>query len=154
MANSKENIDALVKMSQKLNGDLPAVANSKINNPAKEMEESISSFLTARLAKLTEDADFERLIKDNILTRLDEASFEELTTLLNTVSSNNTHATNGVLGVFKNETSGKTIIDTLRSDSISNTATDVYNSIEDKNVLQALSYLNQIMSQLSSPTQD
>lgn len=146
---SSENIKALEKISQKLNGNLPAVENSKISNPAKEMEESISGFLTSRLEKLTEDADFERMIKDNILTRLDEASFEELTSLLQTVTSANTNATNGVLSVFHNESSGKIITDHLRSDSISNTATEVYNSIEDKNVLQALSYLNQIMGQLS-----
>lgn len=146
-----DNLATLQELKNKITADLPAVDNAKITNPAKEMEASVSDFLSLRLSKLTEDADFERAIKDNILQRLPEASFKELTTLLHNISSDNTHATDSVLSVFYNEQSGKNIIDTLKDDSIAGTATEVYNSIEDRNVLQALSYLNQIMTQLSTP---
>ena len=147
-----KNLTTLQELNRRVNKDLPAVQNSKIDNPAKEVEASITDFLTNRLSKLTEDADFERAVKDNILARLSEATFKELISLLHNITFDNTAATNGILEIFHNEQSGKNIIDTLKTDSVSTAATEVYNSTDDKNVLQALGYLNQIMTQLSTPS--
>lgn len=149
---NKENLNALIEMNNKLGGDLPAVQVAKITNPAKEVENSLTDFLIQRLNKLTEDSDFERKIKDNILQRLSEASFGELTTLLHNVSSDNTFSTTSVMDLFRLNENDKNITDALKEDNISNAATELYNSTDDKNVLQALTYLGQIMEQMSTPS--
>lgn len=148
-----KNLQTLEELNKNLNKDLPAVQEAKITSPAREMEETITDFLANRLAKLSEDTQFENAIKNNILARLPEASFKELTELLHNVSQDNALAANGTMEMFKPAQGEKTIIDTLRSDAVSNAATEVYNSIDDKNVLQSLNYLNQILTQLSSDKQ-
>lgn len=140
-------------MSDNLNKNLPAVDNAKIKNPAREIEGTIADFLVGRFSKVTEDANFERAIKDNILSRLDEANFSELSELLHNVSMDNNDAMNSLLTAFKSDQDGKNIIETLREGDKEGAAVEVYNSIEDKNVLQALNYLNQIMTQLSGSNQ-
>ena len=151
---NKENLNALMEMNSKLGGDLPAVQEAKVLSPVKEVENSLTDFLIQRLNKLTEDSDFERKIKDNILQRLPEASFEELTTLLHNVSSDNTFSTTSVMELFKLNDNDKNITDALKEDNISNAATELYNSTDDKNVLQALTYLGQIMEQMSTPVNE
>lgn len=147
------NLEALKRMSDNLNKNLPAVDNAKIKNPAREIEGTIADFLVGRFSKVTEDANFERAIKDNILSRLDEANFSELSELLHNVSMDNNDAMNSLLTAFKSDQDGKNIIETLREGDKEGAAVEVYNSIEDKNVLQALNYLNQIMTQLSGSNQ-
>lgn len=147
------NLEALKRMSDNLNKNLPAVDNAKIKNPAREIEGTIADFLVGRFSKVTEDANFERAIKDNILSRLDEANFSELSELLHNVSMDNNDAMNSLLTAFKSNQDGKNIIETLREGDKEGAAVEVYNSIEDKNVLQALNYLNQIMTQLSGSNQ-
>ena len=119
-------------------------------NPVKEIENSLTNFLTDRLNKLSEDKDFEDLVKANIRQRMSEASFEELTTLLHNVSMDNTAATNGTLEVFHDAKQGKPITETLKADEASATAVNVYNDIEDPKILQSLSYLNQIAGLLQA----
>ena len=126
------------------------VDEAKIMNPVKEIENSLTNFLTDRLNKLSEDKDFEDLVKANIRQRMSEASFEELTTLLHNVSMDNTAATNGTLEVFHDAKQGKPITETLKADEASATAVNVYNDIEDPKILQSLSYLNQIAGLLQA----
>ena len=151
---NQENLNALIEMNNKLGSDLPAVQEAKVLSPVKEVENSLTDFLIQRLNKLTEDSDFERKIKDNILQRLPEASFEELTELLHNVSSDNTLSTTSVMELFKLNDNDKNITDALKEDNISNAATELYNSTDDKNVLQALTYLGQIMEQMSTPVSE
>lgn len=149
-----ENLNTLIEINNKLGANLPAVQDAKVTNPAKEVENSLTDFLIQRLNKLTEDSDFERKIKDSILQRLPEASFEELTILLHNVSSDNTFSTTSVMDLFKLNENDKNITDALKEDNISNAATELYNSTDDKNVLQALTYLGQIMEQMSTPLKE
>ena len=146
------NLESLIKLNQQLSSkeNTQLVDEAKIMNPVKEIENSLTNFLTDRLNKLSEDKDFEDLVKANIRQRMSEASFEELTTLLHNVSMDNTAATNGTLEVFHDAKQGKPITETLKADEASATAVNVYNDIEDPKVLQSLSYLNQIAGLLQA----
>lgn len=146
------NLESLIKLNQQLSSKENAqlVDEAKIMNPVKEIENSLTNFLTDRLNKLSEDKDFEDLVKANIRQRMSEASFEELTTLLHNVSMDNTAATNGTLEVFHDAKQGKPITETLKADEASATAVNVYNDIEDPKILQSLSYLNQIAGLLQA----
>lgn len=146
------NLESLIKLNQQLSSkeNTQLVDEAKIMNPVKEIENSLTNFLTDRLNKLSEDKDFEDLVKANIRQRMSEASFEELTTLLHNVSMDNTAATNGTLEVFHDTKQGKPITETLKADEASATAVNVYNDIEDPKILQSLSYLNQIAGLLQA----
>ena len=146
------NLESLIKRNQQLSSkeNTQLVDEAKIMNPVKEIENSLTNFLTDRLNKLSEDKDFEDLVKANIRQRMSEASFEELTTLLHNVSMDNTAATNGTLEVFHDAKQGKPITETLKADEASATAVNVYNDIEDPKILQSLSYLNQIAGLLQA----
>ena len=146
------NLESLIKLNQQLSSkeNTQLVDEAKIMNPVKEIENSLTNFLSDRLNKLSEDKDFEDLVKANIRQRMSEASFEELTTLLHNVSMDNTAATNGTLEVFHDAKQGKPITETLKADEASATAVNVYNDIEDPKILQSLSYLNQIAGLLQA----
>ena len=146
------NLEALIKLNEQLSSKKndEAVEKAKILNPVKEIENSLTNFLTDRLNKLAEDKDFEDLVKANIKQRMSEASFEELTTLLHNVSTDNTAATNGTLEVFHDPKQGKPITETLKADEASATAVDVYKDIDDPKILQSLSYLSQIAGLLQA----
>ena len=146
------NLESLIKLNQQLSSkeNTQLVDEAKIMNPVKEIENSLTNFLTDRLNKLSEDKDFEDLVKANIRQRMSEAAFEELTTLLHNVSMDNTAATNGTLEVFHDAKQGKPITETLKADEASATAVNVYNDIEDPKILQSLSYLNQIAGLLQA----
>ena len=146
------NLESLIKLNQQLSSkeNTQLVDEARIMNPVKEIENSLTNFLTDRLNKLSEDKDFEDLVKANIRQRMSEASFEELTTLLHNVSMDNTAATNGTLEVFHDAKQGKPITETLKADEASATAVNVYNDIEDPKILQSLSYLNQIAGLLQA----
>ena len=146
------NLESLIKLNQQLSSkeNTQLVDEAKIMNPVKEIENSLTNFLTDRLNKLSEDKDFEDLVKANIRQRMSEASFEELTTLLHNVSMDNTAATNGTLELFHDAKQGKPITETLKADEASATAVNVYNDIEDPKILQSLSYLNQIAGLLQA----
>lgn len=146
------NLESLIKLNQQLSSkeNTQIVEEAKILNPVKEIENSLTNFLTDRLNKLSEDKDFENLVKANIRQRMSEASFEELTTLLHNVSMDNTAATNGTLEVFHDAKQGKPITETLKADEASATAANVYKDIEDPKILQSLSYLSQIAGLLQA----
>ena len=64
------------------------------------------------------------------------------------MSKNNTHATDVMNKLFRNETSGKTVIEHLRDNDVSSTAAKLYDSTDSKDVLQAVTYLGSIISKI------
>lgn len=126
------------------------VAQAKINNPSKEVETSLVSFLNKRMEKITEDHDFEAIVKNTIRQRLPEASFEQLIDLLHNIQTDNNEAAASVSSLFYNEPSGKTVIDTIKNNDASTAAADLYKSTEDKSILQAVTYLGQVMAQMKN----
>lgn len=149
MSTKEENLEELKKLSQKMSSDSPEVLEARILEPSKEVEESLTSFVIGRLERIQKDAEFTDLIRMHIRNRLPEASFTELKDLLHETSIDNNQATADISKLFRNETSGKTLLDNLKDNSVENTASKLYNSTEDKSVLQAVSYLSQIMSKIS-----
>lgn len=145
-----KDLNTLIKLNNSLADPetMMIVNQAKIDNPAKEVEGSLVNFLNRRLEKIAEDNDFEAIIKNNIRQRLPEASFEELINLLHNVQMDNTEAATNVTGLFYNETSQKNLLDTLNDNSVSTAASSLYKSTEDKSILQAVTYLGQVMSQL------
>lgn len=123
------------------------VQKSVINNPAQEVEKSLASFVTHRLDKITIDSTFEEVIKDQIRERLDEASFDQLMVLLDTLSKNNNKAAEVILHPFEQQvTEGKTLLDSLNNLDNNSVAARLYDTVDDKKVLQSVSYLSQILS--------
>ena len=126
------------------------VISSQIKNPSEEVEYALTDFLTNKLEKLSRDDEFSDLIKMHIRQRLPEASFEELIKLSHDMNMDHTKSMGTVLELFKNETSGKNIIDNLKENSISSTAQQLYDSTDNKDILQAVNYLSQVVGKLQA----
>lgn len=150
---NQKDIDKLMEINRSLNSKDTEleVAKAKIDNPSKAVEESLTTFVTSQFSKLENDNEFQNLIRLHIRQRLGEATFEQLIELDDRIAKNNTEATNAMLGLFKNDQSGKIITDHLKeNDNVSSVAQQLYDSTENKDVLQAVSYLSQIMSKFQS----
>lgn len=145
----KKDIDTLMNINTQLeNIDDQVIESVKIDNPAKEVEDALTTFVKARFEKLQTDAGFEDLIKMYIRQRLSEATFEQLMQLHHEMSQDSTAAVRDMIQLFKENVSGKIITDHLKDSEVSTTAQRLYDSTDDKKVLQAVSYFSQIMSQI------
>lgn len=150
----KSELDTVVDLNKKLedNTTKTMVELAKIKNPGAEVTEALTGFLTAKLEQMNRDDDFNNLVKMYIRQRLPEFSVDQLITLNNLNAMNSNKATESLLPLFKNEQSGKTVIDQLNDNTnVSNNATQLYNSNENKDMLQAVTYLNQVLSRLPKP---
>lgn len=156
MKSKNKDLNTLIELNNFINSEENAIAvqDAKITSPSKAVEGAITDFITSRLTKVTNDADFEDIVKANIRQRLNEASFSELINLLHTISSDSNKSAEPVLNLFENVQSGKNIVDTLREANTASTAKKLYDSTEDKNILQAVTYLGQVMSQLNNLNKD
>ena len=153
----KKDIDTLMSINTQLeNIDDQIIESVKVENPAKEVETALTSFVKARFEKLQTDAGFEDLIKMYIRQRLSEATFEQLMQLHHQMSQDSTAAVRDMIQLFKENVSGKIITDHLKDSEVSTTAQRLYDSTDDKRVLQAVSYFSQIMSQIGAnlPSED
>ena len=149
----KENLDALVAMNNKLNSQDTqlTVDRSRVVSPAKEVENTLVSFLTSRLNQISDQNDFLQTVEMHLRSRLTEASFEELLNLTHLLIEDNSKAAEGVLGLFRSPTSGKTILDNLRDSETSTAAQVVYEDPStDADVLQSMAYLTQVLSRMGS----
>ena len=66
------------------------------------------------------------------------------------MSQDNTAAVKDMMQMFKENVSGKIITEHLKDSEVSTTAQRLYDSTDDKKVLQAVSYFSQIMSQIGA----
>lgn len=147
----KEDLNTLMDISNHLeNMDDQIIESVKVENPAKEVENAMTSFVKARFEKLQVDAGFEDLIKMYMRQRLSEATFEQLMQLHHEMSQDNTAAAHDILQLFKENVSGKIITDHIKDSEVSSTAQRLYDSTDDKKILQAVSYFSQIMSQIGT----
>ncbi len=123
-----------------------SVEKFKIDNPAQEVETSLVSFLKHRLSKLKDDVDFEDDIKSAVLTRLSEATFPQLVTLLEVLQRNSNIGVEKVLAPFIASSGEKTILDSTKEiDRTSKVSEQIFEETDDKNILQSLNMLNQLM---------
>lgn len=121
------------------------VNNAKITNPAKEIEDSLTSFVTGRLARLEQDAQFGDLIKMHLRQRFPEFTIDQLLQLNDQVSKNNNRAVEGIVPLFQGDTAGKIITEHIKDNTTANTAQTLYDKA-DKDMLQALGYLSSVLS--------
>ena len=152
---NKSEIDTVIALNKSI--DDPQVNSlveaAKIKTPGSAVEGALVDFLTARFEKIERDAEFTDLIRMHIRQRLPEASFDQLITLLKDTSMDNNKAVETIVPLFKNEQSGKTVIDQLREDAnVSNAAAALYQSTDRKDILQAVSYLSQILNKINNNT--
>ena len=54
------------------------------------------------------------------------------------------------MSLFKNETSGKNLLDNLKDSSVAGAAQQLYDSTDSKDVLQAVSYLSQVLGRIGA----
>lgn len=153
MATKKANNQSVLALQELknalMNEDNLALAEQvKINNPVKEVEGALSQFLVSKLDHLAKNDEFDDLIKMYIRQRLPEATFEELINLAGMLTKNNNESTRSILSLFKNEASGKIITDNLRDSSLNSTAQQIYDSTDSKDILQAVSYLSQVLGKM------
>lgn len=147
-------IDKLVAISDRLSSKESAeiVEASQIHNPPKEVQNALAGFIKSRLEKIENDGQFEDIVKMNIRQRISEASFDQLIALQDTLSRNNNAATEGMNKLFRNETSGKTVIETLRDNDTASTAAKLYNQTDSKDILQAITYFGSVVDKFNAMT--
>lgn len=124
------------------------VQQARIENPAKEVETSLVSYVTHRFDKLEKNTEFEESIKAHILARMPEATFSQLVDLYDTVRAADNRDSSVMLSGFTSPQSENALLDNLKEADTSSAAVKVYNSTDDKNVLQAINYLGQVMASL------
>lgn len=139
-----------VSESEQLKTD---VANAEIHSPINEVESSLSTYVVNKLDRLEKNEKFVDLVRLYIKDKLPEANFDQLMQLEHSVSQDNNRAVNDFMRLFKNENSGKTIVDTMKSTETSDIANKMYNSTDDKKVLQAVTYLSQVLETLNKKEQ-
>ena len=128
------------------------VAAARATSSDKEIENALTDFVVKKLGKLSENDEFLDLIKMHIRSRINEASFAELMQLANEMASVNNRETHTMMSLFKNETSGKNLLDNLKDNSVAGAAQQLYDSTDSKDILQAVSYLSQVLGRIGGPS--
>lgn len=151
MTQKEKNIEELKKLSNRVIKDsdeiTKAVDEAKILTPSKQVEKSLTSYITSRLENLKKNDELGDMIVEAIGDRLPEFTPSDLISLYRTHGSLTNEAHRDVMVPFTNENEG-TLVDSLRkTDQVSNAqAKQISEGITDKEQLQALQYLNQVMS--------
>jgi len=143
----KSDINTLIDLKNSLDDENVSkeVESAKISNPAKEIEDSLVSFVTGRLARLEQDAQFADLIKMHLRGRFPEMTIDQLIQLNDQVTKNNNRGVEGMMPIFQGDQSGKIITDHLKDNSTATTAQKLYDKA-DKDMLQALGYLSSVIA--------
>ena len=151
MTQKEKNIEELKKLSNRVIKDsdeiTKAVDEAKILTPSKQVEKSLTSYITSRLENLKKNDELGDMIVEAIGDRLPEFTPSDLISLYRTHGSLTNEAHRDVMVPFTSENEG-TLVDSLRkADQVSNAqAKQISEGITDKEQLQALQYLNQVMS--------
>jgi hypothetical protein len=139
-------VSSLMEINNKLAETDRTVDALRVHNPAQEVRNALSEFATTRLRRVEEDAAFNDVVKTALRQRIPEATFKELMDLLKITSETNNQMAESLIQMFSPANSDKTIIDRVNDNGAENTATQLYNSTDDKKVIQAFTYLNAILS--------
>ena len=148
-------LDTLMELKESLDSEQTAmeVSNARITDPATEVEESLTSFITAQLQTIRKDSEFADLIKLYIRQRLPGFTVDQLLSLNNQVDKNKNNSIQSILPLFTGEGNSKTIMDNLKSNKVENVAQNLY-SKADKNVLQAVTYLGAVLDKMSKKAEE
>lgn len=148
-------LDTLIKLKDSLDDESMAmeVQNAIIQDPATEVEKSLTSFITAQLQTIRRDSEFADLIKLYIRQRLPEFTVDQLLSLNNQVDRNKNTSVQSILPLFTGEGNSKTIMENLKSNKVESVAQNLY-SKADKNVLQAVTYLGAVLDKMSKKAEE
>lgn len=129
-----------------------AVKAVMIHNPVQEVEESLVTFVRYRLSRLEQSIQYEDTVKDIILSRIGEATFDQLLHLLSAMQKSNAAVTGTMLAPFVAQAGGKTLSETLRDSNRddSSSAARVYEATDSKQILQAMSALDQLIGSIKN----
>ena len=138
-----EDLNTLMKIKDSLeNKDLSLkVDEAKVSNPAQEIENALTTFITGRLSRLEQDAQFSDLIKMHLRQRFPEFTVEQLMQLNEQVTRNNNKAVEVMMPLFQGDVGGKIVTEHLRDSGTETAAKKLYDTA-DKDMLQALSYFS------------
>lgn len=150
MTTLDEDLKTLTSLNDRLNSPaaVTRVEEAQIHNPTKEVSTALAGFLTSQLARIESNEQFSDLIRMHLRGRMSEASFDQLIQLLHETSNDTTAQTRTITNLFKNEQSGKTVVDTIRDSDMSSTAAKIYSEADSADILQALTYFNQVTSKV------
>lgn len=150
--NTYGDISTLEDLNKSLESANKAADSSRIHNPAGEVRDALADFISTRLKRVEDDAAFTDVIRAIIKQRLPEATFEELLRLLDQTTRANNQTAATMASLFKNESSDKTPLERLNTQDVESTAAQLYASTNDKSILQAVTYLGSVLSQISEKT--
>lgn len=156
MTQKEKNIKELKELSQKVTTESTEVTKvvdeARILTPAKQVEKSLTAYITSRLDTLKKSDELGDVLLEAIEDRLPEFTPADLISLYRVHGSLSNEAHRDVMVPFTNESEG-TLVDSLRkSDQVTNVqAKQISEGITDKEQLQALQYLNQVMSLFKKP---
>lgn len=147
--NSKD-VQILTEMKNSLE-DPKAEAEVKalaITNPAKELSDSLTSFLTSQFEKVNAQTAYEEKLKSILLARIDEADWSQVADFLTIMQRNDSAQTSALLQAFINQQSGKNVMDSIKDvdPNEGDVGEKVYEGTESKKILQSLDALQRIVS--------
>ena len=150
MSDANENLKELHSIMNRLDSQESslAVSQSKVSNPSNEVESALTTFVTTRLERLERDAQFGDLVKMHIRQRMPEFNVDQLLQLNEQVSRNNNKSVEALIPLFVGDTAGKTTVERLRDNNVDTAAKSLYDTA-DKDMLQAVSYLNSVITRLA-----
>lgn len=148
--NGYGNMNALVKINDTLENNQALVEDARIHNPVEEIRDALKEFAVTRLKRVEEDASFSDVVKAALRQRIPEATFKELMDLLKITSESNNQMAESLMNMFSPTNSDKTVLERLNGNNTETIAAKMYTNIEDKKQLQALTYLNMILSKASN----
>jgi len=143
-------LDTLLSIKDRLeNKEIQELVNaSKVSNPTKEIEDSLTNFITVRLDRLERDAQFGDLLRSHLRQRFPEMDNDQLIKLFDIVSKNNNRSIEGILPLFQGDASGKIVTEHIKDTNAENTAQNLYEHA-DKDMLQAINYLTSVLSKVA-----
>jgi hypothetical protein len=141
--NNKE-VDALIELNNELAKDHQDIQEIKNEAPIVKMEKSLSSFIDHSFQCVKEKRDFEQEVMNKLSSRLNEANIPQLIHILEAIQSGTTNDTNALIAPFTDMFVAKQQLEAekLKTDK---PAAERINDKADKDILQGLSALNQLL---------
>lgn len=138
--------DALVSQD-----NVAHVKDAVIIDPAKEVEQSLVSFVTYRFNKVKDSVAYEEDVKEVIMSRISEATFPQLIALLQTIQKGNSDSTMALLAPFIDQSNGRTLPENLRTSVREDASAGavIYEESDSKHTLQAFTALYQVLEHLA-----
>lgn len=146
-------LDTLINLKERMENEqnTAIINNSHINNPAREVENSLKNFIMSRLERIESDAQFSDLLKMHIRQRLPEFSIDQLLALNDQMMRNNNRSVEGIMPLFQGDSGGKIISEHFQDSTVSSTAKNLYDNANG-DMLQAVSYLGSVLSKIGNIT--